>query len=202
MSKSSLLKALTLGLLLAGIGLARAEDTPAPAASTATGAAQTTPETVAPDMPAAQADRTDAWNDVMQLGTITAQGDREDNARRIIAGLKVIKSALKAKLTNNPADDKVVVCRINYATGSHVVAHLMCATNGTLRAARDQQDISWQNASGVPDGGATQMLQHLNDTASKGSYFSTKINATELQKLLLEIQCEGCSNSGLVVGNN
>lgn len=204
MSKLSILNSIAFGLLLAGAGAAFADETPAPAAVSAV-AAMTAPAaaTLAPDMPAAQADRVNAWNDVVQLGQIKVEGDRYETSRRIIAGLKVIKSALKAKLTNDPADDKVVVCRMNYDTGSHVMVHLMCATNGTMRVVRGHMQTALLAATnGQPDGAEAQILQTMNGSFDSKSYFYTRINASELQKLLLVVQCEGCSNSGLVVGNN
>lgn len=201
MPKLSVFNVVTLGLLLAGAGAACADEMPPPAAASAVAAPAAV--TMAPDIPAAQADRVNAWNDVVQLGEIKVEGDRDANSRRIIAGLKVIKSALKAKLTNDPADDKVVVCRMNYDTGSHVMAHLMCATNGTMRIYREQLHAAQMAATtGQADGAVTQELENMSGHFDRKSYFNTRINASELQKLLLQVQCDGCANSGLVVGNN
>lgn len=176
---------LCFGACLALTGAALADDTPA--------------------APAAQAEvqQQDDWNKVMDLGKVDVNASKEEQAKRIAAGLKVIKHALKANLTNDPADANVVVCRMNYDTGSHLTAHLMCATNRTMMVFRDQLHAAEMAATyGQPDGGAQQMLEHMNGSIGKDRYFSTKINASELQKLLLQVQCEGCSNNGLVVGNN
>jgi hypothetical protein len=198
MSNLSFLKILGFSLLLSGAGLIHADEAPM-AGTTAAPAITTAPVGGASGY---QSDRVDAWQDVVHLGQIKVQADPMETSRRIVAGLKVIKSALNAKLTNDPADDNVVVCRINYDTGSHAIAHLICATNGTMRRERERLHVSWITAGITPDGGASQMLEHLNPTTGNGRFFSTKISASELQKLLLQVQCDGCANRGLVVGNN
>ncbi|HEY1992173.1 MAG TPA: hypothetical protein VGH71_06885 [Gammaproteobacteria bacterium] len=156
-------------------------------------------DTPPPPTPAQQ----DDWNKVIELGKVDVHASRDEQAKQIVAGLKVIKHALKANLSNDPADANVVVCRMNYDTGSHLTAHLMCATNRTMMVYRDQLHAAMMTGTnGQPDGAATQELEHLNGVADRHRYFSTKINASELQKLLLQVQCQGCSDSGLVVGNN
>ena len=148
-------------------------------------------------------DHSQDWDRVLQLGRIQVQSDRDETSRRIIAGLKVIKLALKANLSNDPADADKVVCRVNYDTGSHLTAHLMCATNRAMMLYKDQLHAQQLvHTYGVPDGGVEQELEGMNGNVGRDRYFSTKVNASELQKLLLQVQCQGCSNSGLVVGNN
>jgi hypothetical protein len=152
---------------------------------------------------AAETKQAKDWDTVMQLGHIEVQGDRDEASRKIVAGLKVIKRALVANLSNDPADANQVVCRVNYDTGSHLNAHLMCATNRTLMLDHDAQRAGMQAVgSGQPSGAATQALEHLTGEGHTDRYFSTHVSASELQKLLLVVKCEGCSNNGLVVGNN
>lgn len=179
----ALISAFSIALCLATPALA--DDTPAaPAAQT-------------------QAQQQDDWNKVMDLGKVDVHASKDEQAQRIVAGLKVIKHALKANFTNDPADANVVVCRMNYDTGSHLMAHLMCATNRTFMVYRDQLHTGVLAATyGQPDNATTQELEHMTGSVGKDRYFSTKINAAELQKLLVQVQCAGCSNSGLVVGNN
>lgn len=174
--------ALCLGVALAAAGLALADDVPAPQA---------------------QATQQDDWQKVMQLGDIQVEGDREEASRKIIAGLKVIKRALVAKLSNDPAHANDIVCRMNYDTGSHVVVHLRCATNGALAQERESRATGMlADSLGTPSGAEEQALEHIENTAPRDRYFSTRVSGPELQKLLVLVQCEGCSNSGLVVGNN
>ncbi|HEY3858224.1 MAG TPA: hypothetical protein VGM47_01280 [Gammaproteobacteria bacterium] len=181
------------GAALAGTGLASADDMPAPADQTA--AAAVSAET--------DAERRDDWGKVMELGKIDVHASKEDQAQRIVAGLKVIKQALKASLSNDPADANKVVCRMNYDTGSHLNAHLMCATNHTMMIDLDALHTAMMTGTyGQPTGAETQELEHLAGSGKTGRYFSTEISAAELQKLLLQVQCDGCSDSGLVVGNN
>lgn len=192
MSKSlyrNALITLFFGASLASAGLATADD----AAATQ----------VTADAAQAQDQQQADWDKVLQLGKIDVQASREEQSRRIVAGLKVIKHALKTSLSNDPADAGQVVCRMNYDTGSHLNAHLMCATNRTLMIYRDQLHTAMLAGTyGQPDGAVNQMLEQLKGHAQPGRYFSTSISAAELQKLLLQVQCDGCTNSGLVVGNN
>ena len=151
----------------------------------------------------AQAQQQDDWNKLMELGKIDVRTSKDEQSERIVAGLMVIKHALKANLSNDPADSKVVVCRMNYDTGTHLNTHLMCATNQTMTLYRERLHTSALAANyGQPDGAETQELEHMKGRVDPSHYFSTEINASELQKLLLQVQCEGCSNSGLVVGDN
>ncbi|HSN18699.1 MAG TPA: hypothetical protein VLV87_10900 [Gammaproteobacteria bacterium] len=180
--------------------------TAAAAADAANGAPPTathqTPS-VAHALAIAQADHSQDWGKVTDLGRIEVNGDREANSRKIIAGLKVIKRALNNALTNDPADANKVICRMNYDTGSHLRVHLRCATNAALNAERRARGSTvGAVASAEPAGAALPLLEHLDPASAGDRYFSTIINAGELQKLLLEVQCAGCSNSGLVVGDN
>jgi len=192
-TKTPSLHGLCLGLLFCGgIFPAVADDlSPAPAPGTLVTA------------PAADPTHADAWAKVMQLGNIQVQGDHMETSRRIVAGLKVIKLALKTNLTNDPSHADDIVCRMNYDTGSHLIVHLRCATNKTLMLDRDTRATTiLSNGLGTPSGSEEQALEHIESIAPPDRYFSTKVNASELQKLLLLVQCDGCSNSGLVVGNN
>ena len=184
------LAAAAAGLLLSGACLAYADDSRSPASATS-------------EAPAAAADHSADWDRVLQLGRIQVQGDTDETSRRIVAGLKVIKLALKTKLSNDPADADKVVCRMNYDTGSHLTAHLMCATNRTMMVYKDRLHTEQLvHQYGIPDGGEEQVLENLNGSVGRDRYFSTKVNAAELQKLLLQVKCKDCSDSGLVVGNN
>jgi hypothetical protein len=92
---------------------------------------------------------------------------------------------------------------MNYDTGSHLNAHLMCATNRTMMIDLDKLHAAIMTGTyGQPNGAETHELEHLAGSGARGNYFSTHISAAELQKLLVQVQCDGCSNSGLVVGNN
>jgi hypothetical protein len=143
------------------------------------------------------------WDKVLQLGEIQVQGDREEISRKIIAGLKVVKRALTANLSNDPAHADDIICRVNYDTGSHLMAHLRCATNRILSQERDAIQIArLTHGTGQANGSDATMLENLEGVAPSDRFLSTHVNATELQKLLLIVQCDGCSNSGLVVGNN
>lgn len=170
-----------------------ADDEPAAPTQTAASTAS------APTQEQEQAD----WDKVMELGKIEVHASPEEQSKQIIAGLKVIKRALRANLSNDPADARQVVCRMNYDTGSHLNAHLMCATNRSMMIYRDQLHAAVLAATyGQPDGSITQQLEQMKGHVDPARYFSTHISAAELQKLLLVVQCDGCSNSGLVVGNN
>src|SRR5579872_4471453 len=141
------LVALLLAASLTGTGLATADDAPAAATQVTADAAQVAG--------VQQAD----WDKVLQLGKIDVHASREEQSRRIVAGLKVIKHALKTNLSNDPADAGQVVCRMNYDTGSHLNAHLMCATNRTLMIYHDQLHTSvLVGTYGQPDGAVNQML--------------------------------------------
>lgn len=182
-----------LGLALALSIPALADETPATTTSAAPAAASA----------ALSVSHEHDWDQVLQLGKIRVEDDQTETSRRIVAGLKVIKAALKSNLSNDPADANKVVCRVNYDTGSHLNAHLMCATNLTMRMYKEALHADQLvHTYGIPDGGEAQMLQHMAGSVEKNRYFSTKVSASELQKLLLQVQCDGCSDSGLVVGNN
>lgn len=169
-------------------------DAPPAAASAAPADASTAPPAIS---------HTADWEQVLQLGKIRVEGDSDQNSRRIVAGLKIIKAALRTNLSNDPADADKVVCRMNYDTGSHLNAHLMCATNRSMRMFKEGLHAAQLvHTYGIPDGGAEQLLENMNGSVQKDRYFSTKVRAAELQKMLLEVQCNGCSDSGLVVGNN
>lgn len=183
-----------LGLVLSGACMA---------ATDASQAAWPDGRGAAPAAAAADPDHHAEWDKIMQLGEIQVQGSREEVSRRIVAGLTVIKAALIAKISNDPAHANDIVCRMNYDTGSHVIVHLRCATNATLR---NQRNVLAGNmtvdTNGQANGAEAMALEHLAATSPKDRYFSTKVNASELQKLLLLVKCEDCSEDGLVVGND
>jgi hypothetical protein len=143
------------------------------------------------------------WDKVLQLGNIQVQGSREEVSRRIVAGLKVIKAALTAKISNDPAHANDIVCRMNYDTGSHLIVHLRCATNAVLRTERGVIASNMLVTTyGQANDAKSMVLEHLATASPQVRYFSTTVNAAELQKLLLLVKCEDCSENGLVVGNN
>ncbi|MGH8279120.1 MAG: hypothetical protein ACRETQ_06100, partial [Gammaproteobacteria bacterium] len=73
--------------------------------------------TAGPGMPAAQAQ-------VVQLGNVKVRGQRA-----LLRVLEAIKTGLQQKFSTNPKLGNVIVCRENLATGSHIMSHLICATN-------------------------------------------------------------------------
>jgi hypothetical protein len=184
-----------LGLTLAWSLAAQADDIAAPAPATV--------EAPASASGAPAATHAGDWDQVIQLGKIKVEADPQESTRRIVAGLKVIKAALKTNLSDDPADADKVVCRMNYDTGSHLNAHLMCATNRSMRQYKEQLHAAQMvHTNGIPDGGEEQLLENMNGEVARSRYFSTKIRASELQKMLLQVQCDGCSDGGLVLGNN
>jgi hypothetical protein len=175
-------------LSLAGVTAAVSADTAASSSETSEAPAASTIDTPVANNPDLQS--------VANLGKISVEGHQSE----VLHSLQVIKRALNTALSDDPVHADDVVCRMNRVSGYPTQAFLRCSTNRELIHERVLMQTHQDMSVGGEKNPAASALKHLVGRDPTRAVFS-RVDAAQLQELLLKIKCDGCKDSGLVVGD-